>query len=1042
MYIRSKGLRSLLAVVICVVTAAFFMVPATASAKDMSFYETDADNTYYTKIGIDPYVYYDIGGGKAKKFEDGFLYNLVKDKLLDDYVEIANACFKTSGKCATINVNEFDKRFNTNSTKTDCFGDIREYLKDKSTATNKGTPQNDNMRKTGLLVTSNLQDVRQTMADEIVAGLGRKTVHASDILAQAPDDKGALSEMDKDNNTTAIYSIVTSIDRKSLGGLKYDYNSFGICFYDFAAVPITADNLDYKTALDGYKSLDEAIEKGASGVTYDTSSSDGGKAMGAKNDTNGKVNVTVSASDNKETAVTNHFEKSEQIGYEESTDFSLKWGCNLGATMALSEFVWNFGFKFTQMYTTTEGTSKEERQGRTETSSASVELPANSSSMIALTNTNSTANVKYDTPVQISYKVAIFSITGQVYADSGYIANFSTAGYEHGYYLNVLGGNSKSGVSANENLQIRAIENYKTSTKDTANGTVHRYWKNNGGSQYNTTNQGVNWKDTAFTGNTATKNAVANQAKNIPMLSGGCNYDVLYNAVLSEIRDATPLYLPRKFVRTKGEGEYMMTVGDKLNLSKQMGVDCLNKNDIPYCAFAETDGKWELCDENGTVTDTSDVLEIVTATGGDRILRATAPGKAYFTWQLADNITYKAEDEAGIVNRDSNLPTPIVEVEVKAVPFEGTIEVTGGENFNGCVGDEGLNLNDVLDVAVYDSTGKEVPEPYEWEQKELQSRGIKVDANGDVEFTKPGTFHVRAIVRNTDSGEDDVLSNWCEIIARDKRELTSVQFDTETLGDINLLVKRPDHETHSYDLKSYTKGYDQYGEPWTGSLDDVNYAMTKTAFGYIDENDMLVINGDGHFKVKADIAGIDDEPTTMAIKATDNLKLKESSIKVACGKTKTLYAYNEAGKRVTKGLNFKSGANGVAKVSAKGVITPVKPGKAKITVTDDNGNHAECTVTVVKGTQKLKIKSSKRTIKTSKSLKAKKLTVKGAKTKLKFSKVSGSKKLTINKKTGVISVKKGTPNGTYTIKVKAYAAKSSKFKAGKAVKKIKVVVKR
>ena len=60
---------------------------------------------------------------------------------------------------------------------------------------------------------------------------------------------------------------------------------------------------------------------------------------------------------------------------------------------------------------------------------------------------------------------------------------------------------------------------------------------------------------------------------------------------------------------------------------------------------------------------------------------------------------------------------------------------------------------------------------------------------------------------------------------------------------------------------------------------------------------------------------------------------------------------------------------------------------------------------------------------------------------LTYSKVSGSPALTIAKKTGKITVKKGTKKGTYRIKVKVTASGDGTYAAGSKTATVKVKVK-
>ena len=97
------------------------------------------------------------------------------------------------------------------------------------------------------------------------------------------------------------------------------------------------------------------------------------------------------------------------------------------------------------------------------------------------------------------------------------------------------------------------------------------------------------------------------------------------------------------------------------------------------------------------------------------------------------------------------------------------------------------------------------------------------------------------------------------------------------------------------------------------------------------------------------------------------------------------------------------------------------------------------------GTQKISVKkkSLKKTY-SAKKLKKKKKSFKikaGAKGKLTYKKVSGNKHIKVSKN-GKVTVKKGTPKGTYKIKVRIKAAKTSTYKAASKTVTVKVKVKK
>ncbi|MBR3315995.1 MAG: hypothetical protein IKG18_17885 [Atopobiaceae bacterium] len=160
---------------------------------------------------------------------------------------------------------------------------------------------------------------------------------------------------------------------------------------------------------------------------------------------------------------------------------------------------------------------------------------------------------------------------------------------------------------------------------------------------------------------------------------------------------------------------------------------------------------------------------------------------------------------------------------------------------------------------------------------------------------------------------------------------------------------------------------------------------------------------------------------------------------VAMGKPVSL------GAKVTEGagaLSYKSSSTAIAKVSAKGIVTPVKVGSTTITVTAAaKGNYKSTSktikVTVTKGAQPIAVKALTAKVALSKVKKAnqtlavsKVLTVTKAQGAVTYAKTSGNAKITVNSKTGAVTVKKGLGKGTYSVKVKVKAAGNANWKAG------------
>ena len=129
----------------------------------------------------------------------------------------------------------------------------------------------------------------------------------------------------------------------------------------------------------------------------------------------------------------------------------------------------------------------------------------------------------------------------------------------------------------------------------------------------------------------------------------------------------------------------------------------------------------------------------------------------------------------------------------------------------------------------------------------------------------------------------------------------------------------------------------------------------------------------------------------------------------------------------------------------------VKAGTASATVTG-LGEYAGATktlkFTITKAANTLTVKAKSPTVKYAKVRKAKQkiarkkaLRVSGAIGKLTYTKLRGSKYLTIAKKTGAITVRKGTPRGTYKIKVKVRAAGNKNYKARTRTVTVRIKVK-
>ncbi len=1012
--------------------------------------QMDPEKKYYTRLTLDPYTFYDVAGGSKKTLDDATITSLVKNHLLDDWVEIANGCFRTSGKCATISVESYDNHFNTSNPGDNSCGEIRDYLKDKAGAVNKGSKSKSSLVKSGIKVASSLGSVRQVMADQIANQIGRRNLHGSDILKKGGPSGNALKEMadDKTENNTVVYSIVTSIYPFSLNDFEYD--SFGIAFYDFHPCAIQAENLKYKSSIDGL--TPEQIKAGAPGVSYESQSSDNSGSELTNNSGN-STDGSVTRIESYESTLTNDFETASEKTFGQTINHSLTWGSDVMPwSSVLGHMETSVSFSFQEMYSAKEGHSTTENHKKETQTTQSVPEPPQTYISVTQGSKDQTLQSDYDTPVQVSYKVAIFALTGNVYADGGLLCLFDTAGYEQGNYLNIIGGDSNTGVSANENLHLRAIDNKSTGRGDAeSGGVVHRYWINHGGGNYNTTNIGTNWNSGYMATNDKVRAAVAAQATKIPMMSCGCKYAVNYKTNTSTLNEAVPLYLPARFVLEKGEASYDITSGGTMDLDKQLEISCLNRNNIPYYAFRSTHGQWIVCDNLGKPA-LSTCVDIKRDATGDQILTTYASGKDYITWKMNDDVEYLSKKDTGSITSKDNLPAPVIEINVKKEAFQGSVEVSG--DFDGCVGDEGLNLNKILMAKAFDPTHKQVMKSFYWESENLPGDGITVESDGDIHLFKEGKYHVRAVVSNAGSGAADVYSDWFEITVRPARQLTDITILQAHPEGTRLMVS-PATTEFKYDLMSYVRGLDQYGDPWTGPLDGVTFRLNgANENACIGEDGMLCITGEGDCSVTPLLNGSNPiHESELAVSIADNLQYLGGDIRLACGKTKKIRMYDFNGQPLTSGLTFESREPSIAYVEADGTVKALGVGSTQILVTDAGGATETCMVTVSKGTNPLSVKG--RTVKLkAKKLKKTKQIVKATKA-LKIRKAEGKltyelagvgkpkfrKYFHVNKETGDITVRKGLKKGSFKVKIRVRASGNENYKARSKIAECRVKVK-
>ncbi len=375
-------------------------------------------------------------------------------------------------------------------------------------------------------------------------------------------------------------------------------------------------------------------------------------------------------------------------------------------------------------------------------------------------------------PVAISYKVCIFAMTGNVYADNAKIVDFGDRKgfreYNQGYYTNILGGyklsgndkykdDPKYGLSAAENLNYRV----KTTSQDNTVGLVKKWTTMTGYGD----SKGCDWNGSDFKKVSRATNALEKCSTRIPMLPYGCTCDIKQDCMILSKEKPSPMYLPDRFIVTdkdgeEAEGEQSLMVGESLDIDKSYIVDCLDAGGVHYYDFDKNHGEWFLCDSDGNIKNDDENISIERKSIGsrDQVIKTKKVGTSYVTWNLKEKddkgnpIEYRASEQNGAVTCKtpmSDVPRPIIEITVSDTPLKYLKwKMKDGVTWDWRVGDKDLDLNNVFRITAINGDDEEVDvSTFIWRSREqYEGSGIIVKEDGTASFTKPGEYEIRPIV--------------------------------------------------------------------------------------------------------------------------------------------------------------------------------------------------------------------------------------------------------------------------------------------------------
>ena len=274
----------------------------------------------------------------------------------------------------------------------------------------------------------------------------------------------------------------------------------------------------------------------------------------------------------------------------------------------------------------------------------------------------------------------------------------------------------------------------------------------------------------------------------------------------------------------------------------------------------------------------------------------------------------------------------------------------------------------------------------------------------------------------------------------DYSTITKTTNDDKDFAETEAPISKEQAQTITGVSNSYSK---KVGEKFTlvaKANTSLSFKSDKTSVATVDSKGVVTLKGVGTAKItitaKAE-NGYQEATKTVTIKVskgTQTISGAKASYTVALGSKAFSLGAKAPGK-----LTYKSSNTKVAVVDRNGKVTAKAVGNAKITISaasSSNYNAASKTVTikVTKPAPTIKVKTTSATVKYA-NLKKKAQTVAlgasvNSKGTLSYQKVSGSSAVTVNKKTGKLSVRKGTKKGTYKVNVRIKAAAKGKYNAG------------
>ena len=439
-----------LLMVLGIVTATPISAADGDGPKDTDYvkYYYDSNNKYrtgYKKIILDPFTFNDVTNNTKQDMDMAFLMKLTKDKLLGQWVPLADNIFATQDKAANyIGNGGYKEHFQ--STEADDTGtdedenateeilvdkgggyfNLRALMSDPKAQTGGKWTSGAGYKCSGLRTAASLKEVRTGMANDIVEGCNAYHATADKILNDSPLGK-RLSLLDIDNkddqgNVTPQQIIYTTATRVKQSGLKTSrtnyYESFGIVFYDFKVNTIIDDRVEYVYPDEEYEDEDDpiaaAINAGKEGVSGNNEKQT--QSMYAENNSPAANSVALSYTNTNGVETTSSHE--ENFTITGGQEFNFQYSTGDAIEQAFAKVQWGFRISLEEAKSWINGTSQAIKKEISQSINTTVDLPAQTAAEIEQQTERSEIQMTFNAPVAISYKVAIFSLGGHNYSNA------------------------------------------------------------------------------------------------------------------------------------------------------------------------------------------------------------------------------------------------------------------------------------------------------------------------------------------------------------------------------------------------------------------------------------------------------------------------------------------------------------------------------------------------------------------------------------------------------------------------------------------------